>query len=77
MKKWRVDYAYRINGEYREDEIYVIAKDMDGVLAEANSVLAVKAFQGLWDVIKDRETDCHAYMIWNIGIMMDADDEVT
>ena len=77
MKEWRVDYAYRLNGKYVEESMFVFARDIGGVIKEAESVLNVKAFQGLWDVVKDSETYCHSYVIWNVGIMAEAHEEVT
>lgn len=77
MKNWRVDYAYRLDGKYIENYCLLLARDVSGAIKEAESVLNVKAFQGLWDVIKDSETDCHAYVIYNVGIMAGADEEVT
>lgn len=77
MKNWRVDYAYRLEGKYIEESVFIVALDIAGAIKEADSVLSVKAFQGLWDVIKDSATHCHAYVIYNVGIMAEADEEVT
>ena len=77
MKNWRVDYAFRLDGKYIEESLFIVARDVSGAIKEAESVLNVKAFQGLWDVIKDSETYCHAYVIYNVGILAEADEEVT
>ena len=75
MKKWRIDYAYRKNGEYKEGELFVIGMYIDAAISEANSVLNGMAWKDDWDV-KDNGHYHDRFMIWNIGIMMDADDEV-
>ena len=75
MKKWKVDYAYRVGGKYCEDDMFVIAMYADKVLAEANSILNLKAYELGWDVI---DNGCYhdRFFVWNIGLVAEADEEV-
>ena len=72
MKKWRIDYAYRVGGEYKEDSAFVIAMGIKSALSDANMGLSARAYKDNWDVNSSGDR----YMIWNIGIVAEADDEV-
>ena len=75
MKKWRVDYAYRKGGEYFEDSVFIEAFHVDGVLYDANAILAGKSIDGGWDE-KTENGFIRRYKIGNVGIVCEADEEV-
>ena len=66
MKKWCVDYSFRIGDKYEEDRIYVEARFLDEAFFRADTVLNTMWHDENWD----------AFFIWNIGIMADADEEM-
>jgi len=75
MKEWRVDYAYRKDGKYTEDSLKIIAGSVDGAIYEANSILVTKAWAENWDE-RSFNSLRERYAIWNVGVIMDADEEV-
>lgn len=75
MKKWRIDYAFRKDGEYTEDYIVVWEMYADKALSKANSILNFKACELGWD-LKDNRHYHDRFMIWNIAIIAEADEEI-
>jgi hypothetical protein len=66
VNEWKVNYAFRKNGVYKEAFIMVSAGFIYGALEEADKKLVAMCIDEGWDV----------YNIWNVGIMGDADEEV-
>ena len=75
MKNWKVDYAYRKDGKYHDDSMIVVAMSAEGAIREATSVLNGRAWNEAWTA-KMTPDSYRSYMIWNVGIIADADEEV-
>lgn len=75
MKNWKVEYAYRKNGEYFEDSIFVRAPYLDSAYREASVALSGMSWAKNWDEVHNGRF-CDRFLIWNIGLVAEADEEV-
>lgn len=71
MKNWKVDYAYRKDGKYFEGTMTVTAVSITAAIGSVEVALFTKAYEGDWDWKEGRR-----FVIWNAGIVADADEEV-
>ena len=66
MRDWVVEYAYRCDGNYVEKRMYVKAEFLDEAYNVAHAKINEMAVNNVWS----------CYMIWDIGLIADADEEV-
>lgn len=76
MKKWwKVEYAFRKDGKYVEDTMYVFEMYVSGAISKANAFLNKKASDDHWDS-KSNGHYHDRFVIWDVGIIGDAEEEV-
>lgn len=64
---WRILYAYRdSDGAYHEKDMMLEKEDVEEVIREAKEALAKEAEANMW----------RAWLIWDVGLIADADEEV-